>query len=228
MFNLFRNKNKIRVIKSRRLIDLRKVEGLKNSYNIVINEAILNDFHSRVQTILNELHIYDDKMYVEAYKEYQDHYKVYDIVPDLLLYKIPELFATCYPKIEDISKDFVFRFFILDELYYENLPKEFKLEELLEDTLKELYSRVYPYLTHDKLSVKEYIELIRCNYCKNWDKLWYNSSPSLLKNYFYQCTDAIMEYTDEDCLTVVTNILKRCAEELNEKLQLTHKNEGYE
>ena len=72
---------------------------MEDTFNIAMHFE-LEDFHSRVQTILNELHIYDDRVYVNAYKEYQDHYKVYDRVPDLLLYKIPVLFANSYPGIE--------------------------------------------------------------------------------------------------------------------------------
>lgn len=63
MFNLFRKKKKIRVIKSRRLITLQKLEGMEDTFNIAMHFE-LEDFHSRVQTILNELHIYDDRVYV--------------------------------------------------------------------------------------------------------------------------------------------------------------------
>jgi hypothetical protein len=57
MFNLFRKKKKIRVIKSRRLITLQKLEGMEDTFNIAMHFE-LEDFHSRVQTILNELYIY--------------------------------------------------------------------------------------------------------------------------------------------------------------------------
>lgn len=222
MFNLFKKKKKVRVIKSRRLIDLRKLEGLENSYNIVINDGILNDFHSRVQTILNELHIYDDRVYVKAHQEYQDHYKVYDRVPDLLLYKIPVLFALSYPGIEvQTDREFVYKFFIPDKSYYEALPDEFRLKDWIEDNFKMMYSKVYPYLPDSKISVDEYVDIIRFNYCKNWDVIWHN--PPSIKNYFDECMEIIMSFTDEDCLVVVNNIIERCGEELKEKL-LTLKN----
>lgn len=222
MFNLFKKKKKVRVIKSRRLIDLRKLEGLENSYNIVINDGILNDFHSRVQTILNELHIYDDRVYVKAYQEYQDHYKVYDRVPDLLLYKIPVLFALSYPGIEvQTDKDFAYKFYIPDKSYYEALPEEFRLKEWIEDNFKMMYSKVYPYLPDSKVSVAEYVDIIRFNYCKNWDVIWNN--PPSIKNYFDECMEIIMSFADEDCLVVVNNIIERCGEKLKEKL-LTLKN----
>lgn len=221
MFNLFRKKKKIRVIKSRRLFELRKVEGIENTFNIVIHFE-LEDFHSRVQTILNELHIYDDRVYVNAYKEYQNHYKVYDRVPDLLLYKIPVLFANSYPGIEaQTDRDFAYRFYIPDDSYYEALPKEFKLNEEVEESFSTIYSRVYPYLPDCKLSINEYVDIIRFNYCKNWDVL--RNNPQSIKNYFDECMDIIRSFIDEDCLVVVSNILERCAEELKEKL-LTIKN----
>lgn len=221
MFNLFKKK-KTRVIKSRRLIDLQKVEGLENTHNIVIN-IVLDDFHSRVQTILNELRIYDDRVYVEAYKEYQDHYKVYDRVPDLLLYKIPVLFANSYPGIEaQTDKEFAYRFYIPDTSYYEALPEEFKLKDWIEDNFKIMYSKVYPYLSDSKVSVNEYIDIIRFNYCKNWDVLWNN--PQSIRNYFDECMDIIMSFADEDCLVVVNNIIERCAEELKEKLRTLKNN----
>lgn len=222
MFNLFKKKKKIRVIKSRRLIDLRKLEGLENSYNVVINDGVLNDFHLRVQTVLNELHIYDDRVYVKAYQEYQDHYKIYDRVPDLLLYKIPVLFALSYPGIElQTDKDFAYKFYLPDTSYYEALPKEFKLAEWIEDNFKMMYSKVYPYLPDSKVSVNEYVDIIRFNYCKNWDVLWHN--PHSIKSYFDECMGIIMSFADEDCLVVVNNIIERCGEELKEKL-LTLKN----
>lgn len=221
MFKLFRKKKKIRVIKSRKLITLQKLEGMENTFNVVMHFE-LEDFHSRVQTILNELHIYDDRVYVEAYKEYQDHYKVYDRVPDLLLYKIPVLFANSYPGIEvQTDKEFAYRFYIPDTSYYEALPEEFRLEDWIEDNFKMMYSKVYPYLLDSKVSVDEYVDIIRFNYCKNWDVL--RNNPQSIRNYFYECMGIIMSFADYDCLVVVNNIIERCAEELEEKL-LTLKN----
>lgn len=221
MFNLFRKKKKIRVIKSRRLITLQKLEGMEDTFNIAMHFE-LEDFHSRVQTILNELHIYDDRVYVNAYKEYQDHYKVYDRVPDLLLYKIPVLFANSYPGIEaQTDKEFAYQFYIPDMSYYEALPKEFRLNEEIEDEFKTLYSRIYGYLPEGKITVDEYIQIIRFNYCKNWDIL--RSNPSSIHNYFDECMDIIMSFIDENCLVTVSNIIERWAEEIQEKL-LTLKN----
>ena len=77
MFKFFRKKKMVRVIKCSNLFKLQKVEGLDNSYNITIS-SYLQDFQVRVQSILNELHIYDDRVWIEAYREYQKHYKVYD------------------------------------------------------------------------------------------------------------------------------------------------------
>lgn len=220
MFNLFRKKKKIRVIKSRRLITLQKLEGMEDTFNIAMHFE-LEDFHSRVQTILNELHIYDDRVYVNAYKEYQDHYKVYDRVPDLLLYKIPVLFALSYPEIKTkTDKDFTFRYYIPDQSYYEALPDEFQLG-WIEDEFKTLYSRIYGYLPERKVTIDEYIQIIRFNYCKNWDIL--RNNPSSLHNYFDECMDIIMSFIDEDCLVTVSNIIERWAEEIQEKL-LTLKN----
>ena len=205
MFKLFRKKKKIRVIKSRKLITLQKLEGMENTFNVAMHFE-LEDFHSRVQTILNELHIYDDRVYVEAYKEYQDHYKVYDRVPDLLLYKIPVLFANSYPGIEvQTDKEFAYRFYIPDTSYYEALPKEFRLKDWIEDNFKMVYSKVYPYLPDSKVSVNEYVDIIRFNY-------------------FNECMNIIMSFADEDCLVVVSNIIERCAEELKEKLRTLKNN----
>lgn len=126
MFNLFRKKKKIRVIKSRRLITLQKLEGMEDTFNIAMHFE-LEDFHSRVQTILNELHIYDDRVYVNAYKEYQDHYKVYDRVPDLLLYKIPVLFAIIHTRelrhrqIRNLLTNSIFQICLTMRLYQKSL-----------------------------------------------------------------------------------------------------------
>lgn len=221
MFKLFRKKKKIRVIKSRKLITLQKLEGMEDTFNIAMHFE-LEDFHSRVQTILNELHIYDDRVYVNAYKEYQDHYKVYDRVPDLLLYKIPVLFANSYPGIEaQTDKEFAYQFYIPDTSYYEALPEEFRLKDWIENEFKTLYSRIYGYLPERKVTVYEYIQIIRFNYCKNWDIL--RSNPSSIHNYFDECMDIIMSFIDEDCLVTVSNIIERWAEEIQEKL-LTLKN----
>ena len=220
MFNLFRKKKMVRVIKCSNLFKLQKVEGLDNSYNITIS-SYLQDFQDRVQTVLNELHIYDDRVWIEAYREYQDHYKVYDRVPDLLLYKIPVLFALSYPEIKTkTDKDFTFRYYIPDQSYYEALPDEFKLG-WIEDEFETLYSRIYGYLPEGKITVDEYIQIIRFNYCKNWDIL--RSNPSSIHNYFDECMDIIMSFIDEDCLVIVSNIIERWAEEIQEKL-LTLKN----
>ena len=194
---------------------------MEDTFNIAMHFE-LEDFHSRVQTILNELHIYDDRVYVNAYKEYQDHYKVYDRVPDLLLYKIPVLFANSYPGIEaQTDKEFAYQFYIPDMSYYEALPKEFRLNEEIEDEFKTLYSRIYGYLPEGKITVDEYIQIIRFNYCKNWDIL--RSNPSSIHNYFDECMDIIMSFIDENCLVTVSNIIERWAEEIQEKL-LTLKN----
>lgn len=220
MFKFFRKKKMLRVIKCSNLFKLQKVEGLDNSYNITLS-SYLQDFQGRVQSVLNELHIYDDRVWVEAYREYQKHYKVYDRVPDLLLYKIPVLFALSYPGIEDkTDKDFAFKYYIPDQSYYEALPDEFKLN-WIEDEFKTMYSRVYGYLPEGKVSVEEYVHIIRFNYCKNWDVLWNN--PKNVRNYFQECMDIITSFTDEDCLVTVSNIIGRCAEEMQEKL-LTLKN----
>lgn len=171
---------------------------------------------------MNFIYIYDDRVYVEAYKEYQDHYKVYDRVPDLLLYKIPVLFANSYPGIEvQTDKEFAYRFYIPDTSYYEALPEEFRLKDWIEDNFKMMYSKVYPYLPDSKVSVNEYVDIIRFNYCKNWDILWNN--PQSIRNYFDECMGIIMSFADDDCLVVVNNIIERYAEELKEKL-LTLKN----
>lgn len=220
MFKFFRKKKMVRVIKCSNLFKLQKVEGLDNSYNITIS-SYLQDFQVRVQSILNELHIYDDQVWIEAYREYQKNYKVYDRVPDLLLYKIPVLFALSYPEIKTkTDKDFTFRYYIPDQSYYEALPDEFKLD-WIEDEFKTLYSRIYGYLPEGKITVDEYIQIIRFNYCKNWDIL--RSNPSSIHNYFEECMDIIMSFIDEDCLVTVFNIIERWAEEMQEKL-LTLKN----
>ena len=139
-----------------------------------------------------------------------------------MLYKIPVLFANSYPGIEaQTDRDFAYRFYIPDDSYYEALPKEFKLNEEVEESFSTIYSRVYPYLPDCKLSINEYVDIIRFNYCKNWDVL--RNNPQSIKNYFDECMDIIRSFTDEDCLVVVSNILERCAEELEEKL-LTIKN----
>lgn len=218
MFRLFKKKTKkVRVMKCNQYISLKEVEGIENCYNIVIS-PILEDFRCRVRKVLNQLNIYDDKVWIEAYKEYFDNYKVYDVVPDLLLYKIPVFFSMSYPGIEDhTDKDFAFEFYIPDTSYYESLPEEFKLNQLFEDSFKSMYQRVYPYLPDTKLSVDDYIKVIRFNYCKNWDIL--RKHPKSIGNYFDECMDIIMSFTDEDCLVTVNNIIERCAEELKEKLQ---------
>ena len=222
MFKFFRKKKKLRVIKCSDFIKLRQVEGLENCYNITLS-SYLQTFQGRVQTLLNEFHIYDDRIWVEAYREYQRHYKVYDRVPDLLLYKIPVLFANSYPGIEaQTDKEFVYQFYIPDMSYYEALPKEFRLNEEIEDNFKMMYSKVYPYLPDSKVSVNEYVDIIRFNYCKNWDVLWNN--PQSIRNYFDECMDIIMSFADEDCLVIVSNILERCAEELKEKLRTLKNN----
>lgn len=221
MFKFFRKKKKLRVIKCSELIKLRKVEGLDNSYNVTLS-SYLQDFQGRVQTVLNELRIYDDLVWIEAYREYQKNYRVYDRIPDLLLYKIPVFFASSYPRIEvNTDKDFVFKYYIPDQSYYEALPDEFKLN-WIEDEFKTMYSRVYGYLPEGKVTVDEYIQLIRFNYCKNWDII--RSNPSSIHNYFNECMDIIMSFTDEDCLVTVSNIICRCAEEMKEKLQTLKNN----
>lgn len=215
MFKFFRKKKMVRVIKCSNLFKLQKIEGLDNSYNITIS-SYLQDFQVRVQSILNELHIYDDRVWIEAYREYQKHYKVYDRVPDLLLYKIPVLFALSYPEIKTkMDKDFTFRYYIPDQSHYEALPDEFKLD-WIENEFKTLYSRIYGYLPEGKVTVDEYIRIIRFNYCKNWDILRSNSSS--IHNYFDECMDIIMSFIDEDCLVTVSNIIERWAEEIQEKL----------
>lgn len=221
MFKFFRKKKKLRVIKCSELIKLRKVEGLDNSYNVTLS-SYLQDFQGRVQTVLNELRIYDDRVWIEAYREYQKNYKVYDRIPDLLLYKIPVFFASSYPGIEvNTDKDFAFKYYIPDQSYYEALPDEFKLN-WIEDEFKTMYSRVYGYLPEGKVTVDEYIQIIRFNYCKNWDII--RSNPSSIHNYFNECMDIIMSFTDEDCLVIVSNIICRCAEEMKEKLQTLKNN----
>ena len=221
MFKFFRKKKKLRVIKCSELIKLRKVEGLDNSYNVTLS-SYLQDFQGRVQTVLNELRIYDDRVWIEAYREYQKNYKVYDRIPDLLLYKIPVFFASSYPGIEvNTDKDFAFRYYIPDQSYYEALPYEFKLN-WIEDEFKTMYSRVYGYLPEGKVTVDEYIQIIRFNYCKNWDII--RSNPPSIQNYFNECMDIIMSFTDEDCLVTVSNIICRCAEEMKEKLQTLKNN----
>jgi len=221
MFKFFRKKKKLRVIKCSELIKLRKVEGLDNSYNVTLS-SYLQDFQGRVQTVLNELRIYDDRVWIEAYREYQKNYKVYDRIPDLLLYKIPVFFASSYPGIEvNTDKDFAFKYYIPDQSYYEALPDEFKLN-WIEDEFKTMYSRVYGYLPEGKVTVDEYIQIIRFNYCKNWDII--RSNPSSIHNYFNECMDIIMSFTDEDCLVTVSNIICRCAEEMKEKLQTLKNN----
>lgn len=220
MFKFFRKKKRVRVIKCSNLFKLQKVEGLDNSYNITIS-SYLQDFQVRVQSILNELNIYDDRVWIEAYWEYQKHYKVYDRVPDLLLYKIPVLFALSYPEIKTkTDKDFTFRYYIPDQSHYEALPDEFKLD-WIENEFKTLYSRIYGYLPERKVTIDEYIQIIRFNYCKNWDIL--RSNPSSIHNYFDECMDIIMSFIDKDCLVTVSNIIERWAEEIQEKL-LTLKN----
>lgn len=220
MFKFFRKKKKLRVIKCSELIKLRKVEGLDNSYNVTLS-SYLQDFQGRIQTVLNELRIYDDRVWIEAYREYQKNYKVYDRVPDLLLYKIPVLFALSYPEIKTkTDKDFTFRYYIPDQSYYEALPDEFKLD-WIENEFKTLYSRIYGYLPERKVTIDEYIQIIRFNYCKNWDIL--RNNPSSIHNYFDECMDIIMSFIDEDCLVTVSNIIERWAEEIQEKL-LTLKN----
>lgn len=221
MFKFFRKEKMIRVIKCSNLFKLQKVEGLDNSYNITLSNY-LQDFQDRVQTVLNELHIYDDRVWIEAYQEYQKHYKVYDRVPDLLLYKIPVLFALSYPEIKTkTDKDFILRYYIPDQSYYEALPDEFQLNPEIEDNFKNIYSKVYGYLPEGKITIDEYVQIIRFNYCKNWDILRHN--PSSIHNYFDECMDIIMSFIDEDCLVTVSNIIKRWAEEIQEKL-LTLKN----
>lgn len=221
MFKFFRKKKMVRVIKCSNLFKLQKVEGLDNSYNITLSNY-LQDFQDRVQTVLNELHIYDDRVWIEAYREYQKHYKVYDRVPDLLLYKIPVLFALSYPEIKTkTDKDFIFRYYIPDQSYYEALPDEFKLG-WIEDEFETLYSRIYGYLPERKVTIDEYIQIIRFNYCKNWDIL--RNNPSSIHNYFDECMDIIMSFIDEDCLVTVSNIIERWAEELKEKLRTLKNN----
>ncbi len=221
MFKFFRKKKKVRVIKCSNLFKLQKIEGLDNSYNITIS-SYLQDFQVRVQSILNELHIYDDRVWIEAYREYQKHYKVYDRVPDLLLYKIPVLFALSYSEIKTkMDKDFIFRYYIPDQSYYEGIPSEFQLNPEIEDNFKNIYSKVYGYLPEGKITIDEYIQIIRFNYCKNWDLL--RNNPSSIHNYFDECMDIIMSFIDEDCLVTVPNIIERWAEEIQEKL-LTLKN----
>ena len=91
----------------------------------------------------------------------------------------------------------------------------------IENEFKTLYSRIYGYLPEGKVTIDEYIQIIRFNYCKNWDSL--RNNPSSIHNYFDECMDIIMSFIDEDCLVTVSNLIDRFAEEILEIL-LTLKN----
>ena len=88
--------------------------------------------------------------------------------------------------------------------------------------LKNTKTTIFGYLPEGKVTIDEYIQIIRFNYCKNWDVLWNN--PKAIRNYFDECMDIIMSFVDDECMVTVTNIITRCAEEMKEKLQTLKNN----
>ena len=211
MCKIFRKNNeKVRIIKSRRLIDLQKIidPGKHDIYNIVIHPDLSN-LYSTVEGILEVINQYDDKVYVELYREYRRNYSVYDKIPNLLLYQI-------FKAVSKLDYDPVYnskiRHFMPGKDIYESLPIEFRLPLSTESKFRDMYSRSYTYLSQGSPTVDEYIDIIRFYYIQDWETMSSLLSEAM-KEYIHTCLNSILSFTPEENIQIVKNIIERVSEE---------------
>lgn len=210
MCKLFRRKKKVRIIKSKRLIDLQKIINLgkHDIYNIVIHPDLSN-FHSTVEGILEVINQYSDKVYIDLYQEYHRNYSIYDRVPNLLLYQV-------FKAVSKLDYDHVYdskiMYFMPGKDIYETLPMEFRLPLGTESKLRDMYSRLYTYLSQNRPTVDEYIDTIRFSYTQNWEAMSSLNSEAM-KDYLHTCLNLILSFTPEENIQIVKNIIERVSEE---------------
>nr|UWI41657.1 MAG: hypothetical protein [Bacteriophage sp.] len=197
--------------------------AIKNG-NLVfnLNNPTISTVHHILRAMMRRSGIFDENLYFDLYKEYQKHYVIYDVVPALLQYKVPLIFSGRFHGIL-FDNQFTFEELVPDATVYRKLPDTFKLPKNLEEILLKVRERVSAYIDMEDLSDKDYRDLVRMNFVKQWDI--FKKDPSLIDCYMDAQLGMIQMWARVENKTIVKNIIERTQDELAQ--EFFSKNDEY-
>lgn len=197
---------------------------VKNSTQLIVKShgevLIEQSLFDKIKPILTEYYSPNEKppieVYSKLYKVYLKNYRIYDLCPTLLLYKL----NTILPKETLISIDVLYKVYPnLTEI--EALPKIFKPSLFLEKILEGLYEKLSPYLPKlSELGVDFWRWVYNTLYLLNWDKYYKISTydyrvakecrylTHIYQAFIVPCVDS------EDKIPLVRNLTSRLASNL--------------
>lgn len=187
-----------------------------------LNNRHINTVYHSLRAMMKRSGIFDENLYFDLYREYQKHYVIYDVVPALLQYKVPLIFSGRFHGIL-FDKQFTLEELVPDAIVYHKLPDTFKLPKNLEEILLKVRERVSAYIDTEDLSDKDYRDLVRMNFVKQWDI--FKKDPSLIDCYMDAQLGMLHMWARVENKTIVKNIIERTQDELAQ--EFLSKNDEY-
>lgn len=187
-----------------------------------LNNKTISTVYHILRAMMKRSGIFDENLYFDLYKEYQKHYVIYDVVPALLQYKVPLIFSGRFHGIL-FDNQFTFEELVPDATVYHKLPDTFKLPKNLEEILLKVRERVSAYIDTEDLSDKDYRDLVRMNFVKQWDV--FKKDPSLIDCYMDAQLGMLYMWARVENKTIVKNIIERTQDELAQ--EFFSKNDEY-
>lgn len=190
--------------------------------NLEFKEA-MRSVYTSMQKIMEESGKFDERLYFDLYREYRKHYIIYDIVPVLLLYKLPIIFNKRFPTFSVFNNKFTFTHLVPSENTYLRVPSCFCLPSQLEGILVKTKERVSPYIDMADINDIKYLRLVRANFLKQWDLFYKN--PDLIDAYMENQLGMLIHWAKIENKTIVKNIIERTQDELAQ--EFLSKNDTY-
>lgn len=175
-------------------------------------------FDPSLYYITNELYnlhqtfgVYDDKDYRLIYKEYQKHYKVYDLAPRLLHVKALYIFLNTY-NIEHLNVHTLIDDHYIDnpKLLTESISQSFLPSEKLVDCITEMYIKACSYVNKPaKFDTEHAKAWVYFTWLSHWERLTKNSIYRVITRFIEYHINLLILNSYDDTKITVKNIIER-------------------
>lgn len=194
-----------------------------NKGNLTFREPVMPCYWA-IQELMKQSGNFDERLYFDLYREYEKHYMIYDMVPDLLRFKVALIFNHRFPNCHRyFSNNFTFQWLIPNRNIYSKIPDCLCLPVHLEEILVKVRSKILPYIIQNEIDDTRFLSLIRENFLKQWDL--FNQDNSQIDNYMDAQFDMMYGWASIENQTIVKNIIERTQDELAQ--EFLSKNDTY-
>lgn len=176
-----------------------------NDGNIIFSKELPNDIIMFIDDIVVKNLLYDDKVYEAIYKEYKEHYVVYDKHPFLLYFRIPLV----------IQAQYVHRNLIEPEqdslnvaLIINAIPEHFRIPKYTKDLIMECLQKSSVYMANQEIvDYNDFEQYLEFKFLSEWPA--YFKNPGSFIQLFSNVMFSKFIQAGGDNYKTISNVIER-------------------